>query len=104
MSDQIACSYTRVMEKATPPVAVGVRDLKNNLSRHLATVRDGAEIVVTDHGRPIARLVAIDGPTDRLAELVREGLVRPARSARSALPRPVRGAGPVSDLVADQRR
>jgi prevent-host-death family protein len=92
------------MKEATPATAVGVRDLKNNLSRHLATVRDGAEIVVTDHGRPIARLVAIDGPTDRLAELVREGLVRPARSARTPLPRPVRTAGSVSDLVADQRR
>jgi prevent-host-death family protein len=92
------------MERTTPAVAVGVRDLKNNLSRHLASVRDGAEIVVTDHGRPVARLVAVDRPTDRLAELVRSGLIRPARSRRTALPRPVRGAGPVSDLVAEQRR
>jgi len=32
---------------------VGVRQLRDELSRHLAEVRDGATITVTDHGRPI---------------------------------------------------
>lgn len=36
---------------------VGVRDLRDGLSRHLAAVRAGAEITVTDHGKPVARLV-----------------------------------------------
>lgn len=87
-------------------VEVGVRDLRNNLSRHLVSVKEGAEIVVTDHGRPVARLVPIDAPTDRLAELEAKGLVRRATDRTRARPPGPRitPKGSVSDLVADQRR
>lgn len=40
---------------------VGVAELKNNLSRHLREVEGGAVIEVTDHDRPIARLMPIEG-------------------------------------------
>ena len=33
---------------------VGIRELKNHLSRYLDHVRDGDEVVVTDRGRAIA--------------------------------------------------
>jgi prevent-host-death family protein len=92
------------MSEAATRVEVGVRELKNNLSRYLVRVRGGDEVVVTDHGRPVARLVAIDASTDRLAALIDDGTVRAARSPRRALPQRVRGKGTVSDLVADQRR
>lgn len=36
---------------------VGVAELKDNLSRHLREVEGGQEIEVTDHGRPVARIV-----------------------------------------------
>jgi len=39
---------------------VGVAELKNNLSRHLRAVEAGETIEVTDHDRPIAKLVPID--------------------------------------------
>jgi antitoxin (DNA-binding transcriptional repressor) of toxin-antitoxin stability system len=40
------------MKVATSPrIEVGVRDLKNNPSRHLAQVEAGVEVVVTDRGR-----------------------------------------------------
>lgn len=35
---------------------VGVRELRQNLSRHLARVKDGASLEVTEHGRVVARL------------------------------------------------
>ncbi len=35
---------------------VDVRDLRQNLSRHLARVKDGASLDVAEHGRVIARL------------------------------------------------
>lgn len=41
----------------SPSSVVGVRELRDGLSRHLARVRDGVEITVTDHGKPIARIV-----------------------------------------------
>ncbi len=39
---------------------VGVAELKNNLSRHLRLVEAGESIEVTDHDRPVARLVPIE--------------------------------------------
>ncbi|MCJ7672194.1 MAG: type II toxin-antitoxin system prevent-host-death family antitoxin, partial [Acidimicrobiia bacterium] len=40
------------MAVATSRVEVGVRDLKNNLSRYLDRVKEGEEVIVTDRGRP----------------------------------------------------
>ena len=87
---------------------VGVRELRDNLSRYLAMVRGGGEVVVTEHGRPVARVIGIQGRSsaERLAELVAAGQMTPARARRRAAPRAVelpRGAT-VSDLVKDQRR
>lgn len=39
---------------------VGVRELKAHLSEHLARVADGETVVVTDRGRPVARIVPFD--------------------------------------------
>lgn len=97
-------SYNFGMNVATSRESVGVRDLKNNLSRYLKRVGDGEEFVVTDHGKPVARLVAVDPGTDRMAELVAAGLVRPPLTTRRSRPEPIRARGTVSDLVAEQRR
>ncbi len=75
---------------------VGVRELRDSLSRHLASVRDGAEITVTDHGKPVARIVpAVDDAYRRLVESGR--LVAPEQPS-VALPRR-RNIEPVSDLI-----
>lgn len=93
------------MTVATSRVEVGVRDLKNNLSRYLERVRHGEDVIVTQHGRPVARLSSIDHASDRLAELVASGAVRPPRStARRRPARLIEAKGSVSDLVAEQRR
>lgn len=83
--------------------AVGVRELRDGLSRFLAEVRAGRSITVTDHGRPVARIVPVDEP-DPLERLIAEGLIQPARQRTRSAPRPVEASGAVSDLVADQRR
>jgi prevent-host-death family protein len=36
---------------------VGVRELRQNLSRYLDVVKAGESLVVTEHGREVARLV-----------------------------------------------
>lgn len=36
---------------------VNIADLKNNLSRHLARVREGTELTVLDRDTPVARIV-----------------------------------------------
>jgi thiamine biosynthesis protein ThiS len=87
---------------------VGVRALKADLSRYLAAVRDGGEVVVTDHGRPIARVVPIHekGSAGRLAELIAAGEAEPAARLTRTVPRPARlpGDAAISDLVPGQRR
>lgn len=82
---------------------VGVRELRDGLSRHLAEVRSGHTITVTDHGRPIARIVPA-GRLTRLEQLVAEGRVSPARRPKQPAPAAVKSRGTVSDLIAEQRR
>jgi len=52
---------------------------------------------VTDHGRPIARIVPV--AADQLTALVAEGRVVPPESAKGSLPARQRAKGPVSDLI-----
>ncbi len=82
---------------------IGVRELRDNLSRHLAEVREGHTITVTDHGKPVARIVPVDQPT-ALERLIAEGRATPAKRPKRKAPKPVLTSGTVSDLIADQRR
>lgn len=82
---------------------VGVRALHDRLSEHLEQVRDGAEVLVTRRGRPIARLSPVD-EADRLQDLVRRGLVTPPSRRRTTRRAQVKARGSVSGLVAEQRR
>jgi prevent-host-death family protein len=84
-------------------VDVGVRELRDGLSRHLATVREGHTITVTDHGKPVARIVPVGQPTT-LERLIAEGRVTPSPHRRKPRPAPVKTSGTVSDLVSEQRR
>ena len=82
---------------------VGVRELRDNLSRYLDRVRGGEEVVVTDRGHAIARVLPI-GVERVLDTLIAAGVVTPARQTKRRTSRPIKAKGTVSDLVADQRR
>jgi prevent-host-death family protein len=82
---------------------VGVRALHDRLSEHLERVEDGAEVLVTRRGRPIARLSAVE-ESDPLRDLVRRGLVTPPDRPRTARRARVKARELVSELVAEQRR
>jgi prevent-host-death family protein len=84
-------------------VRVGIRDLRDSLSRHLDEVRKGRTVTITEHGRVIARIVPVDHPST-LERLIAEGLVRAAERPKRPSPEPIASAGTVSDLVAEQRR
>lgn len=93
------------MNVATGRSEVGIRELKNALSKYLDRVRAGEEVIVTDRGRPIARLASVDASEDQLAELVAAGVVRPPAGSERHLPeRRLAARGSVSELVAEQRR
>ena len=86
---------------------VGVRDLRDNLSRYLRRVREGESLVITDHGKPIGELTpAAPGRSALQArQLVRKGVAswsggKPKGLARAPRPR----AALVSDAVIEDRR
>ncbi len=71
----------------SPQTFVGIRDLKSKLSECVARASDGEDFIVTDRGRPVARLVALDGEP-MIERGVAEGWLTPA--SRSELEPPVR--------------
>jgi prevent-host-death family protein len=87
-------------------VMVGIRKFRENLSHYLDLVREGGNmVIITERGKPIARL---QGPS-RLEELIAEGRVRPAKRPK----RPIRpeeliqidGPPYLSDIIiADRKR
>lgn len=56
---------------------VGIRDLKNNLSRHLAKVKAGETVIVTDRGQPVAKIEPIREMTN-FERMCAEGKITPA--------------------------
>jgi prevent-host-death family protein len=57
-----------------------ISDLKARLSAFLDIVRHGEEVLVTDRGRPIARLSPVAGGVrdqSRREQLIRDGRLRP---------------------------
>lgn len=60
---------------------VGVRELKAKLSGYLEQVQRGSAIVVTDRGRPVARLVPLAG-SDAIARGIEEGWIDAPRRTR----------------------
>lgn len=68
---------------------VPITKLKAKLSEYLASVRAGEEIIVTDRGRPVARVAPIRGARDlesRIDGLVRSGRLRPPTAASPVEP------------------
>jgi prevent-host-death family protein len=69
-----------------------VAEIKARLSEFLAAARAGDDVVITDRGRPVARLTGLGPEADdaRMAELLRAGKVRaPRRTRRADRPPPV---------------
>ena len=59
--------------------AIGVRELKNRLTRYLALVMEGQRVVVTDRGKPVAVFVGADAPLLRAAEAAAFTVVNPEK-------------------------
>lgn len=84
---------------------VGVRELRDNLSKWIKRAQAGEEVVITDRGRPVVRLLG-SGRASGLERLIAEGHATPPSMPKTAgMDRPtIRARGSVSDLVRDQRR
>lgn len=74
--------------------SVGIKALKNRLSEYVRAAAAGETVLVTDRGRVVAELVSprvragASADEQRLGELMRQGLLAPAKvSARTRVPR-----------------
>lgn len=86
-------------------LTIGVREAKAQLSRLLKEVSRGAEWVITDHGRPVAKLVPPGGTAQSVQEQVALledwGWLSPAGSRR--LPPPLRLEADAQQLLQEDR-
>lgn len=86
---------------------VGVRELRQNLSKYLDRVKDGEALVVTERGRQVARLIPAGPAAEPYADLAeRFGATVPiARLQDIAAELPPRGApaGTTDARLADGR-
>lgn len=83
---------------------VGIAQLRQNLKNWIARAQRGDEVIVTERGRPVARLTGITTPS-ALEELMAAGHVSQPRSARprAAAQRRVKSTGSVSEYVSSAR-
>ena len=60
-------------------IHAGIRDVKNNLSRLLVRVKAGQEVVITERGKPVARIVREEDESQAirksLAPLIQSGMI-----------------------------
>lgn len=56
--------------------STGIKELRSSLTETLERVKAGESVVVTERGEPIARLVPIEPEGDRIARLIRAGVLR----------------------------
>lgn len=91
-------------------IQVGIKELKNGLSRYLALVKAGDELIVTEHGKPIARITqestGKQSVRKQLIQLAQEGLITmPSQSIEKTSFIPIKIEGkPVSEMVIEDRR
>jgi antitoxin (DNA-binding transcriptional repressor) of toxin-antitoxin stability system len=92
-------------------ISVGVRQLRNGLTRYLRLVDQGQALLVTNRNRPVAVLkkpdrISAGTPEEKLAGLVAEGKLLPAEKPGPFKPfKPVRVKGkPVSRTIIEDRR
>lgn len=90
-------------------IAAGIAELKAAFSEYLARVKAGEEVLVTEHGRPVARIVpltAAEAPGGE--ELVRAGILRapdrPLGDDFFRLPRPRDSKAAVRAALDAERR
>lgn len=63
------------VETSIPETTIGIRELKAQLSAYLQQVKAGATLTITEHGKPIGRIVPLPkSKAERLQEMIDAGL------------------------------
>ncbi len=91
-------------------VSAGIKKLKKNLSKYLYLVKKGEDILITERGKVIARIIREDPKNislrEALSPLIVKGLIAlPSQKIDKEISVPVKLSGkPVSEMVIEDRR
>jgi prevent-host-death family protein len=82
---------------------IGVREAKINLSKLLKRIKQGGEVILTERGTPVGKIVPMPRESlslaDRLKKMEEQGLLEPqGKGARRKVPPPL----PVPEGIAQQ--
>ncbi len=78
---------------------MSLTELRDDLGRYVDRASSGEEIVITDRGRPVARILALHSALD---DLIAQGRARPPLGPHRSLEEmglPIKVKGTVSDLI-----
>ncbi|MXY79781.1 MAG: type II toxin-antitoxin system prevent-host-death family antitoxin [Chloroflexi bacterium] len=81
---------------------VGIRELKARLSEYVGKAAAGERIIVTDRGKPVAQLSALDDQTT-LERGIEEGWITPARRSGLEPIVPYTSARSTADVLDEDR-
>jgi prevent-host-death family protein len=88
--------------------SVGIREAKIHLSHLLKKVRRGMEIVITERGKPVGKLVPLRRSSlslaERISDLEVRGLIEEKRTPSKPLPPPIPVAGEGAQKFLQQDR
>lgn len=75
------------------PISVGIREAKINLSKLLKGVQKGREIIITDRGRPVGKIIPVPKGSlplaDRISEMERQGWIESRKKKSRELHPPI---------------
>ena len=87
---------------------VSISELKASLSEYLSVVSKGEEVLITDRGTPVARILKVEGvqgEEERRIRLARQGLLRlRSRTLRKLKPPPGKSPSGVLSALLEERR
>jgi prevent-host-death family protein len=85
---------------------VGVREMKNSLSRYLKYVKEGEVIIITEHNKPVAKLIPMeDNMLPEYETLIKEGsLSWGGGKPQGSLEKKIKKDKQLSEYVTEDRR
>jgi antitoxin (DNA-binding transcriptional repressor) of toxin-antitoxin stability system len=89
-------------------VYVGIREAKANFSNLVKKVRQGADIIITDHGNPVCKLTRLTNEElplyQRVAALEQTGMIIPQVKETRKLPPPLPVKTDVQSILQEDRK
>jgi prevent-host-death family protein len=87
------------------PTQVGIREFKTHMSSYMRQVKDGATLVITEHGKPVGRMIPVTlSLEEQMKELIEAGLLAWDGNMLPAVSRVANTSGrSISDLLLDDR-